>query len=174
MVLLANTILEKISDKAVWVDEFFHGYNIDLIEDKIALHLYHYYNSTIIHGFSHGINLEDLSKNFGMVEKNSITLLDVKNSIDLLIKKRRMISLSSLYLEIDGYCILSNKKIVNAEIDSNDQSISKLVQEIKTMKNKLSENDSKISELESNLSISEAKLRDKEAILIGRANLSWS
>jgi hypothetical protein len=170
-----------MATSSVWVDEFFSGCDVETIGDTIATHTMSYYGTITIHGFTYGPNIDKIIESFGTTNLKNYRLIDVKAAKQQLINSRRIFALekvsglaSMLPHRAEGYCVVATKKILAAEVGIEVQDSSNLLREIASLKGELSQQKSKILELESEIQVSNSTLRDKEAVLAGRANLSWS
>lgn len=179
--LLANIFLEDMVKNSVWSDEYFADCDIEATESAVASYTSGFYNTTFVYGFTDGPNIDRIIESFSSSELKNISANDLQRAKDYTLVNRRIFRLSNVpgitsYASHrqHGYCILSGKKILAAEVGIEVQDSTKLLREIATLKGEISQQKSKIVELESEIQISRSTLQDKEAVLAGRANLTWS
>jgi hypothetical protein len=174
---LANLILENISNNTVWLDQCFNGYNIEIIEEKIANYTQGYLGTTTINGFVTDLGIETIIEQLGMDSKRNINILDMSKAVEILLSRRRIFEIKNVipgYGAPKGYCVVSTKKILGAEVGIDGPNETKNLREISALKAQISQNNLRVQELESELEASRSSLKDKDAVLAGRANLTWS
>lgn len=179
--LLANVLLEDMVKNCVWVDEYFEGQNVETIENYVSSYVSSYHGTTTIYGFSYGPNIDKIIESFSTTQLKNTTLTDLKHAKDYALVTRRIFRLSNVSgihnysaRQQDGYCVVSGKKILAAEVGIEDHDSTDLLRQISSLKGEILQQKSKIVELESEIEISRSTLQDKEAALAGRANLTWS
>ena len=179
--LLANILLQDMVDNCVWADEFFADCDVEAIESSVANYTSAYFSTTTVYGFSYGPNIDKIIDSFSLTEIKNISLKDIRAAKNSVLSTQRIFRLnnvsgvlSSYTRQQQGYCILSGKKILAAEVGIEVQDNSNFLREISSLKGEILQQKSKILELESEVEFSRSTLQDKEAALAGRANLTWS
>jgi len=165
--LLANAILDIMTQESLWLEEYFNTTNTTQIEQTLANHTKIHYGTTTINGLVKTLNITKLLENATITELKHYNLHDIKNAEQTLKTYERIYNIKHTGINDDGYIILSRKKISSSEIGINEHNERSYVREISALKNK-------VLLLESNLETIQTASKDKDAILAGRAGLTWS
>lgn len=172
--LLSNIILKDLSKRSIWIDEFFADYEVESISIELFNYVTTNFDTITINGFVTDLNLETIINSIGYSTILSTDVSDLRNAISMLEYAKRIFSLSDVFENIRGYCIVNTFAISKTEAEIEVQDFTKVLQDLSKMRNEIFDNKQTISDLKKDLDSHKSLLHEKEEILAGRASLSWS